>query len=225
MKRNNLFMLAYIIFIIVCMFVRLICDYPMWHTIVSAITISSWFFAVADASSSDAEYLKQQIRIWLQFTEAEKVKAVETLDWAKAEKQYVTENRDRYDEDLLKEKLVILNDVIGRMEHRIKDDETVDEELEPNNKKAQKYERVAEVCTIFGFLTFFCIMSFQTISKLVVSLQDVTTVAAFAIILATQYISEQRRLKNNAFEHRSAALLENWSSLCDNVKESMSHAD
>lgn len=52
MKRNNIFMWAYITFMVLSCIVRSITDFSMWTPIVIAITISSMFFAIEELFSS-----------------------------------------------------------------------------------------------------------------------------------------------------------------------------
>ena len=54
MKRNNLFMLSYIVFIFISFVVRIFCEYPMWSTLVVSISVSSGIFAFADYYSGKA---------------------------------------------------------------------------------------------------------------------------------------------------------------------------
>ena len=52
MKRNNMFMWAYISFIFVSICTRIHCEYSLWSPLVMAVTISSILFAIEDLSSS-----------------------------------------------------------------------------------------------------------------------------------------------------------------------------
>lgn len=48
MKRNNILMGAYIVFVFICVAVKFFSDYAMWGAIVSAVAISSALFSYAD---------------------------------------------------------------------------------------------------------------------------------------------------------------------------------
>ena len=48
MKRNNIFMWAYISFIGISVALRLLLNYSLWNPIIFAITFSSMFFAIED---------------------------------------------------------------------------------------------------------------------------------------------------------------------------------
>ena len=52
MKRNNIFMFSYIVFIFLAASIKMIYDYPMWSRVVVAITAASWMFAISDCCAS-----------------------------------------------------------------------------------------------------------------------------------------------------------------------------
>ena len=65
MKRNNIFMLAYIIFIFLCVEVKSFWDFPMWGKIIAAVTTASWLFAVSDCFSCAANvHQKTQMKVY-----------------------------------------------------------------------------------------------------------------------------------------------------------------
>lgn len=225
LKKNNLFMLAYILFLTICICVRIFGEFPMWSTIVSAITISSWFFAIADSNSSDATELRQINSIWLQYTDKEKTKANKILEHILAKKENFIKNDDEKNKQMTQEITSLFDDVIRNM-NKIKEyDEDVQKELESNEKKANRYGKTATVYTILGFLTFFCIMSFKTISDIATGMQDTATVSAFGIILCTQYRSELRREKNKIDEQKIMNLAKLWNDFCEYVEEKKIDAD
>ena len=51
MKRNNWFMIAYILFLIIASVVRYFYNYPMWNSLVLAVTVSSSILSFAEAFS------------------------------------------------------------------------------------------------------------------------------------------------------------------------------
>lgn len=59
MKRNDIFMWAYITFVFFCIVLRIFWSFPLWGAVVLAITISSMFFAVEDICSSIARFSKE----------------------------------------------------------------------------------------------------------------------------------------------------------------------
>ena len=48
MKRSNIFILAYIAFIMISAIISNFYDYPMWHRIVVAVTSISWMLSLSD---------------------------------------------------------------------------------------------------------------------------------------------------------------------------------
>ena len=72
MKRNDIFMWAYISFIFVCIILRMNWAFPLWGAVVIAITISSVFFATEDLLSSVARFLQETCDVADKFIETAK---------------------------------------------------------------------------------------------------------------------------------------------------------
>lgn len=78
MKRNNYFMIAYILFIGFCIIGRLFVEYESWGKLVAAVTCSSWFFAVADSHFSDVEYMQEYVEITTNYVKTN-LKSIDTI--------------------------------------------------------------------------------------------------------------------------------------------------
>ena len=59
MKRNNMFMLAYIAFIFIAVWTKPIYDSSIWNRIVGAVTVTSWLFALADTCALGASLCQE----------------------------------------------------------------------------------------------------------------------------------------------------------------------
>lgn len=195
MKRNNMFMLAYIIFIFISLVVRFFFDYEMWAPIISAITIASCMFAVSDIFCAVANIYSDDAKTF-----------VPMLDGAlqKVERIEATYNTNEPDITRCKEMGSSLAGVLS--EFPIMVDKTK-RELNNIKKTVNRKMNVAKVCnslvnplTVIGFLSFFCTITFEPINNLMVSIQDLLTVFAFGIILVTQYFSNYSKEQHEELE-------------------------
>ncbi len=224
MNRNNAFMLSYIAFIIICILVRMFTDYPMWNVIVSAITVSSWFFAIGDANISDAEDLQQLLDAWYRFSEKEKINTDKLLPKAIEAKERFLKKED-VDDEKAAEIVGMMNEAIEYLQSVNKEDKDFENALRKKKQKIANCQKCGLWCTILGFLTFFSIVTFQKIGEVVIGVQDYTTVSAFAIILMSQYQSERRRKHNREFSTMIDKAINQWDDCCNHIEESLKYAD
>lgn len=210
MKRNNMFMCAYILFIIFSALVRLYWNFPMWNALVSAVTISSFFFAFADDCAVAADDMKQSIKIRRRY-----------IDTAKKEIDFMIR---RAEEKRRKCQLAVDDDRRGKIEAELTEiDENikmalecrdiikeVEIDLEKDQKKVSKNEKKASALALVGFFAFFCVMSFQTLNAITTQIQDYLSVCAFALILLTQYVSGIRRENNERNEAKLEQIAAEW---------------
>ncbi len=188
MKRNNIFMWAYITFIILSSLVRLVNAYPLWNYIILAITVSGAFFAVEDLFLSLSKSLDDSIDILMPFIEQVQDKYTKKLEViAEMEGKIDTLRKDESDDmnniikmiysnkqDVLKEKGQ-LQLIINQVEHQ--------------NKKSKKHKSRAY---IFAYCGFFCLLSIMLLSSfytIPLVVQELLTVLPFAVILITKQIS------------------------------------
>ena len=184
MKRNNIFMWAYITFIGICIIARIIGDFPLWQPIVLAITISSAFFAFEDLYSSRSRYLRDSCSIAENFiAEAKKRNNDHLLFFAKlseASKRYKgTANDVGTIEDAfgpVKEQTEALSGYIKELEAK----------TTAKQKKQVEYHRIASIFAFLGFLCLFCTMAFAPHMDLANVQQEGLSVFSFAVILLTQ---------------------------------------
>lgn len=213
MKRNNLLMLSFIILMAICAFVKGIWDYTMWTTIVSAITVASWLFAIADlcfsqsvaqiriaeeqlgdteAALSEVEMISKAVDVRLKQLEGKPIEnEVPQLHSHQDEVRYFTSVKTDIQE--------IESDLTGYKDRLIK------------GKKSAKTNKILGCAiTVFGFLVFFLIVVFKPLMEAPVEGMDELTVWAFTIILATQYLEtwleEQREKKKIESQKNVSAL-------------------
>lgn len=195
MKRNNMFMLAYIIFIFISLVVRFFFDYEMWAPIISAITIASCMFAVSDIFYAAATTYSDDAKTFIPMLDGalQKIERIEAT--YKTNESDITRCREMGSglAGVLSEWPTMVNETKCEL-HNIK-------------KTVNRKMTVAKVCnnlvnplTVIGFLSFFCTITFEPINNLMVSIQDFLTVFAFGIILVTQYFSNYSKEQHNELE-------------------------
>lgn len=74
MKRNNIFMFAYIVFVFLCSLIKPFYDFPMWSRIVVAVTVASWVFAISDCLSCISNIQKELVDTQLPLVQTAMIK-------------------------------------------------------------------------------------------------------------------------------------------------------
>ena len=185
MKRNNIFMLSYIVFIFFCFVVRLCYEFPMWNTLVAAISFSSGVFAFAYFYSglSTAEFAAYKITKEL-FTKIEKS---------------ITDQLQEVDKELTEELVVELSttqstDVRDEVKSSLSkfsdENESIKEMYKANDRLRKKHGNRAIVLNFLGYFSFFIVLVFQSVASLLSSYLDLLSVLAFGVILSTQFMAE-----------------------------------
>lgn len=191
MKRNNYFMLAYILFIGFCIIGRFLVEYESWGRLVAAVTCSSWFFAVADSHLSDVEYMQEHVDITTNYAKSN-LKSIDTII------------------NGLHKRIAKMKAESGDNEKSISDGEQLIKDLEKTKlyfqdkeaeiaKEQKKVKRISfwgKLFTVAGYFTFFLIMTFNVIARIAEESQDFLTVVAFVSILLTQYFAPLQREQN-----------------------------
>lgn len=221
MKRNNLFMVAYIIFIIICVIVRLFGEFPQWQVIVAAITTTSWIFSLADFNYTAANEIHVISKNNLEFSESNieniqnMLNAIDTLlDESKDGSPEATEKTNHYN--------CIKQSAVKCME----DYKKLKSDTKRYNLIANISAKIASVLTVVGFVAFFAIMSFDEFSKVFINRQDIMTVMAFVIILYTQYMSETSKEDRKKTKESAEQLINRWNALRETFElEASNHAD
>lgn len=228
MKRNDIFMLSYILFIFISLIVRCFCDYAMWAPTIAAITAASWIFSIADIfHTTAAAYLSDAETFTPLLDKAEKrIEHIEGMH--QANEAYMNKAKANGIElaNVLSEGPILLS-------HTKQELTSIKSNVKKKHSISKRCKSVATPFTMLGFLTFFCTITFETINHFLIPLQDYLTVFAFGVILLTQYVNNQLREQHEELEkHYQEAndVLENLdetvSSGFDHLRrEVMTHAD
>ena len=168
-------MLAYIIFLIVCVFYNMIAkyldwDFQMWNPILVGVTVASYFFTL----SSNIKNLINRDKELLDFLIEEKRKIKEIL--------VKEETLDKKESEPLAK---INNEYLAELEGDIK----------KTAKGIKKIGQKAFALDVVGYLVFFCIIVFPEINRFFLSSQDTITMTAFVAVLLNEYI-------DNIFDER-----------------------
>lgn len=213
MRKNNSLMLAYIIFLFACVVARAYTDFPIWHTLVAAITITSGILSIADFANLVSKEWGKEAEDYLSNVEIDLIyvrqmlgainRRLEKKDFPKLEIDTHTEEGciRHYTESKERAERLLDGFVSGKapMNEQVKLSKTL------NN--------VSIVLNVVGFFAFFFILAFEPISNKLVSHQDVLTVASFGIILLTQYFGDFYAEKDKERQKTNEAMRDGLSAL------------
>ena len=201
MKRNNIFMLAYIIFIFLCVEVKSFWDFPMWGKIIAAVTTASWLFALSDCFSCAADLLRKVTNTQSPLIDAGLYELAQM-------KEYL---RKRTPEDT--------NEGIQEVEACEVRCNRMRITLRRMRTNAKAFEAVSIIVTLIAFLTFLCVLCFDFFYSYFVPRQDSMTVISFGMILLAQFGlsvgSEYITKMNNDLD----AIIKGWTALVNVYKE------
>lgn len=184
MKKQDLFLCAYIVFIMICIIVHQTGNYPMWESTVAAVSFSSMFLAYADVFMAISKGYSKACDT-----------GTTTIN--------IMGKRLRAEKEAIEEISTLIRSVpedkgnISEMKNAFADMRKKHEELkiefsvfETENKKffagAKGSERLSNTMYFFGFLSFLCILVFYPITEETNELQTLVSVIAFVIVLSTQ---------------------------------------
>ena len=188
MKKNNVFMWAYITAIYICVHVRAFVDYALWDSIVLAITVSSGFFAVEDFFSVGHSFLKESCDILENYIIKAKTNSKEDRDFfEKLKKKLVSDPKL---EELNADMNNSYESLIALAKNTISNAELVERQIGASRLKMKKYDTIANILAYLGFLCLFCLVFFSPYIFVSDRLQEIITVMSFAIIMATQQLKQ-----------------------------------
>ena len=223
MKRNNLLMIAYIIFIFICVVVRFLGEFPKWQVIVAAITATSWIFSLADFNYTVANELHTSSKEALECAETsiENIQAMlNTID------NFLRKNKGEAENELLKANQEQVDHYV-RTRERATSCLGAYEKMESLAKKSSRLadiaRKAASVLTVVGFVEFFSILSFERFSKVFIVSQDIMTVMAFGLILFTQYMGEVSKEKRQKYKKATDNINSGWKVLRKSFELEASH--
>ena len=162
-------MLAYIIFLCVCCVVKIIGDmfsyeFIMWPKIVVAATIASYFFSMSTLPKLNAKMMR------------------------KAHNNILEQNR-LYTK-ICNHKNIISKSPSGKKALDYAEQTQLDneEKLAYHEKEIAEAEKRAFRWDIYGFLSFFCIFTFDEVYMYFYGMQEMLTLLAFIIVLGVDYL-------------------------------------
>ena len=185
MKRNNLFFVAYVLLIFICVIVKAFWDFPLWNTIVAAITVASLLLSMADLLKSQSTKQHEILIAQDDYTES----ATDEIEMIKKAIIIRQKQGDSFHESLFYSKED--NDSYHNSQMNLATH--IEENLKKTQDRIKRYKKIirinnciSSVLYVLGFLALFCIICFDPISSFFSSYQDVLTVLAFGTILLTQ---------------------------------------
>lgn len=197
MKRNNIFMWAYISFIIFSALLRIFVEFSLWSPIVLAITVSSVFFALEDLYTSLCHSLKDSIDIVDNFLSEERKKYDREMRYVAKLGRAISLYEDSIQDIMSKDSYESFRDSYREADDIICSIEKGNEE---KRNKIKIYQKATNTCAYLGFLCLFftlIIANSLTVPEIV---QEILTVVPFALILITRQI-------NGIFAERNGDLL------------------
>lgn len=166
MKRSNIFILAYIAFIMLSAIISSFYDYPMWHRIVVAVTSVSWMLSLSDGLYGFSSLLKEMGKL------------VPTIEKQHSQiDQLLQFWSDNQKNDSIEKKLTGLKNRYFAIKKRIIN----------IGDKGDTYKNYAIGFSFIAFLLFMFVLCFEPLYKKLSAIQDFTTVMSFGLILLIQF--------------------------------------
>lgn len=197
MKRNNIFMWAYISFAFIAVGIRFFFEYPLWSPLVVAITFSSILFALEDLCTSLAKALKDTCTLIENFIPTSQEKAEKDLSLyeemcEKASSLKMIECEISFLQDPLHRVSILQESFEDRKAQLAKILEMIEQlkhQMEHDRKTQNQYQNAANFLAYAGFLVLFCSLLFAALITIPVHIQDAFTVLSFAIILLANQLN------------------------------------
>lgn len=158
-------MLAYILFLIVCLIYSFISkifewEFHSWTRIITAATIASFSFSISSTN-----------KFWAKKHQTNYSLAQKCL--ATAQKLKAVQQKNRF------------NNTDNRLDSTI---QSLQEQLVSIEKSVKKEERKAFIFDVLGYFSFLIVLTFDVVFYLIYVAQDAYTLAAFINILIIEYI-------------------------------------
>ena len=182
MKKNNMFMLSYIIFVFIAFIVKFCWDFPMWAPIVTAITVASCIFSCADFTNIIATEYETDVKDFTPLLDTAMDKCQKIEKFFSNHKTQLEQLNTQGDE--LTETLLQGPEVVEEAKQQII---SINNGLKLKNILSRIGNWLTAPLIVTGFLSFFCTLAFEPISMFLVPIQDYLTVLAFGIMMLTQY--------------------------------------
>lgn len=197
MKRNNIFMWAYIIFIFIAIGFRFSSDYSLWTPLVIAITISSILFSVEDLFISLAKLSSNLCDIQENFTPTAREMVERSLAfYEEASKKTKAFEHTEYDLSGLQSSGEHNIATLKKMIQRISD---LENQATSGRKEQSKFQKIATIFAFLGFLCLFCTLIIASEITISTVAQEIFTVFSFSVILITHQINIVKSMKINDY--------------------------
>ena len=206
MKRNNIFMFSYIIFIFLCSLIKLHYNFPMWGRIVVAVTSASWLFAISDCCSSISRLLKNYYET--QFP---------LVDVAKFRINQIKKHLSKQVEEMKNDSTILTVESCDKRCINIIDSIT------NMNKLSDSLDKLSVILTFFAFLLFLCTLSFEPIFNYLFIRQEGLTVLSFGMILAAQFLTNIGNDYIDNAKKEFTAIISGWEALLHSYEMEEKH--
>ena len=187
MKRNNIFMWAYISFIIFSALLRMFVEFSLWSPIVLAITVSSVFFALEDMYASFYHSLKDSIDIVDNYLSEERKKYDREMRYVAKLGRAISLYEDSIQDIMSKDSYESLRDSYHKAYDLIG---SLEKDNEEKRNKLKTYKKATNICAYFGFLCLFFTLIIASSLPVPEIVQEILTVVPFALILITRQIND-----------------------------------
>ena len=214
MKRNNVFVWAYIACVLGSVILRLFTAYPMWGTLVFAITVSSVLFSVGELLDSCAKALQTSHKMNESFIFQARQKTKADSD---ALKGYI-DKLERYEsaDPVLQRGLV---DIYQKCDDRMNTIDVIEKFTIQKVRKRKILDTSATACSFLGFFVLFGLLLTATLFTLPVLVQEIITVLSFLVILLTQQLNIRAQLKAEVQEAEWKKVQESHDEVQESVRE------
>lgn len=188
MKKNKIFLWAYITAICISVIVRLCVEYSQWRAIVLGITVSSAFFAIEDLFSSLCRTLHDSCDLLEQY--AMKSKRYSQRDrefFEQLQEKVISQDRE---EEKNSDIIEAHESTIALIDELISNLDLLENKVKESRKRLVSYEKYANCITYLGYLFLFCAVFFSDFIDLPNLVLEVLTVLSFAVIMVTQQLNQ-----------------------------------
>lgn len=217
MKRNSIFMWAYISFIMISALFRVFNEFSLWKPIVLAITVSSIFFALEDLFAS-------RCRSLMEFSNILNTFLLEARKKYNANMELVAKMDDKI--LMLKDSHYNLTDTISLFQAMKEQLHELNEsfcsrqrENEEREIRLKQYEKMEILWTYLGFLCLFCTLIVATKFTISNTAQEILTAITFAVILTTHQLDDIWMEKNRMILDKSRRALEDHATVSKGIEK------
>lgn len=215
MKKHNLFLLSYTIFIFVCLIVKYFWSYPLWGIIVAAITTASCILSCADITEVVAMEYNKDVKDFEPLLDSAFDKCNYYENFYIRHKTSLEQQKDNVIANILLEGSEILKDIKKQLVN-------IRNGLKLKKSLSGICRKVSGPLIVLGYLSFFCTVIFEPINGFLVPIQDYLTVFAFGIVMLTQfwgdYVKEEHIVLEENYREANR-LLDEYNKVVSQVSE------